>query len=576
MARNAPDSFDAVSLGILWDRLISLTDEIVSTLVRTSFSTIVSESYDLSCVVLDAEANSIAQGTMSIPVFIGSAPVTARHMLNRFPPETLKPGDVIFTNDPWLGTGHLFDVTMMRPVFRDGRIVAYTMSITHLPDIGGTGFGSAATEIYQEGLRFPIGKIADAGRIDERLIELVRANVRVPEQVVGDLMANVACNEVGGRQVLEFMDEYGIDDLGPLSRAIREQSEKAMREKIAGLKPGIYRNRIELEGLDQPIRFACRIEVKGDRIHVDFDGTGPCVRAGINVPFCYAHAMSLYSIKTLTLPSIPNNAGMTAPITVSAPVGCILNAQPPFATGGRHAMGHFVTPLIYGALAKAAPDRVQADSGMMNLVTFQGRHRNGRGVSTIYFAAGGYGALDGTDGVSTVPHPSNMAVVPVEVWETITSTTIERKNLLPDSGGAGKSRGGLGQEVVLRNDSGSPMTLLGMGNRTQFPARGLFGGGDGSLRVHALDGVPVNAKARIEMPPGARVTVREAGAGGFGDPRKRPVETVLSDVLDGFVTSKGALRDYGVKVDLRSGTAERVAAKPKAAAVHRGAKGKRA
>lgn len=193
------------------------------------------------------------------------------------------------------------------------------------------------------------------------------------------------------------------------------------------------------------------------------------MRAGINVPFCYTRAMSLYSVKTLTLPSIPNNGGMAAPITVEAPKGCILDAQHPFATGGRHAMGHFVVPLIYGALAKAAPDRVQADSGMMNLVTFQGRHRNGRGVSTIYFAAGGYGALDGTDGAPTVPHPSNMAVVPVEIWETITSTTIERKELLTDSGGAGAWRGGLGQEVVVRNDSGGPMTLLGMGNRTQFP-----------------------------------------------------------------------------------------------------------
>jgi N-methylhydantoinase B len=550
-------AFDAVSLGILWDRLISITDEIVSTLVRTSFSSIVSESYDLSCVVLDAEGNSMVQGTMSLPIFIASAPITARHMLEKFPPQTLKPGDVILTNDPWLGTGHLYDITVMRPVFRGGRIVAYTVSITHLPDIGGIGFGSSATEVYQEGLRLPIMKLVDGGVVDERLIELIRTNVRVPEQVIGDLMANTACNEVGGRQLVEFMDEYGIDDLTPLSHAIREQSERAMREKIATLKPGSYRNRIDLEGLDEPIRFATRIDVSRDRVHVDFAGTGPCVRAGINVPFCYARAMAFYAIKTLTLPNIPNNAGMTAPIGVSAPEGCILHAQPPAATGGRHAMGHFVTPLIYGALAKAAPDRIQADSGMMNLVTFQGRHRNGRGVSTIYFAAGGYGALDGVDGAATTPHPSNMAVVPVEVWETITSTTVERKQLRADSGGAGKQRGGLGQEVVLRNDSGHLMTLLGMGNRTQFPARGVFGGKDGALRMHAIDGKAVNAKARLELKPGSRITIREAGAGGYGDPQKRAPEAVLSDVRDGFVTAKAALRDYGVAVDLKRGTAVR-------------------
>jgi len=563
-------SYDAVSLGILWDRLISLTDEIVSTLVRTSFSTIVSESYDLSCVVLDPEANSIAQGTMSLPIFIASAPVTARHMLDRFPPETLAPGDVIFTNDPWMGTGHLFDITMMRPVFRDGRIVAYTLSITHLPDVGGIGFGSAATEIYHEGIRFPIMKLVEAGRLDDRLIELIRTNVRVPEQVIGDLMANVACNEVGGRQVLEFMDEYGIDDLLPLSRAIRAQSERAMREKIATFKPGTYRNAITLEGLDAPIRFACKIDVKRDSIHIDFTGTGPCVRAGINVPFCYARAMSLYAIKTLTLPSIPNNGGMAAPITVSAPENCILNAQPPFPTGGRHAMGHFVTPLIYGALAKAVPEGIQADSGMMNLITFQGRHPNGRGVSTIYFAAGGYGALEGVDGAATTPHPSNMAVVPVEVWESITGTTIERKHLLPDSGGAGKFRGGLGQEVVIRNDSGSLMTLLGMGSRTAFPAQGIFGGKPGTLRRHLIDGKAVNAKARVELKPGGRVTIREAGGGGYGDPRKRPPEAVLADARDGFVTAKGALRDYGVVVDPRRGTAVRgPSVKPRAARTSR-------
>jgi N-methylhydantoinase B len=561
-------TFDAVSLGILWDRLIALTDEIVSTLVRTSFSTIVSESYDLSCVVLDAEANSIAQGTMSVPIFIASAPVTARHMLERFPPETLEPGDVIFTNDPWLGTGHLYDITMMRPVFRHGRIVAYTLSITHLPDIGGIGFGSAASEIYHEGLRFPIMKLAPRGKVDERLIELIRTNVRVPEQVVGDLMANVAANEVGGRQVLEFMDEYGIDDLMPLSRAIRGQSERAMREKIALLKIGTYRNRIELEGLDAPIRFACKIDVAKDSIRVDFAGTGPCVRAGINVPFCYSRAMALYAIKTLTLPSIPNNAGMAAPIEVTAPEGCILHAQPPYATGGRHAMGHFVTPLIYGALAKAAPDRIQADSGMMNLITFQGRHRNGRGVSTIYFAAGGYGALDGVDGAATTPHPSNMAVVPVEIWESITSTTIEKKHLLPDSGGPGRFRGGLGQEVVIRNDSRHPMTLLGMGNRTRFPAQGVFGGKAGAPRKHAVDGRPVNAKARIELAPGGRISVREAGAGGYGDPRKRDPQMVLADVREGFVTKAGALRDYGVVADTARGTAMR--AKPSKRARPRG------
>lgn len=539
--------FDAVSLGIMWDRLVSLTDEIVSTLVRSSFSTIVYESYDLSCVVLDADTNSIAQGTFGIPAFIGSAPVTLRHMLKRFPAETLKPGDIVVTNDPWLGTGHLFDITMMRPVFRKGRIVAYTVSITHLPDIGGNGFGSASTEVYQEGLRLPICKLYDAGKINDLIVEIIRTNVRVPEQVMGDIMANVSCNEVGGRELLAFMDEYGLDDLRELSAAIRGQSERAMRAKISEFRDGTYRNRIKVEGFGEPVEFVVRVDVKGDSVEIDFDGTSGCVRAGVNVPICYTNAMGLHAIKSLTLPSIPNNEGSVAPIKVTAPPGCILNALPPFPTGGRHAMGHFVTPTIYGALAEAAPDRVQADSGMMNLITFQGRRRDDRAFSCLYFAAGGYGALENLDGWATLPHPSNMAVVPVEIWETLTNMTIESKRLLTDSGGPGRWRGGLGQEVVLRNDTGHTLTMLGMGNRMEFPARGQFGGGAGTLRVHAVDGQPVHAKGRIDVAPGAHITVTEAGGGGYGDPRQRARDAVRADLLDGFVSADAARAVYGLE-----------------------------
>jgi N-methylhydantoinase B len=538
-------SFDAVSLGIMWDRLVSLVDEIVSTLVRTSFSTIVNESYDLTCVVLDAEANSIAQGTFSVPVFIGSAPITLRHMLKRFPAETLKPGDVIVTNDPWLGTGHLYDITMVRPVFRKGRVVAYTLSITHLPDIGGSGFGSSAAEVYHEGIRIPICKFYEEGRRNDLLVEIIRTNVRVPEQVMGDVMANVACNEVGGRELLAFMDEYGLDDLTALSAAIRGQSEAAMRAKIRELGQGTYRNQIQVEGFDGACDYVVRIDVKGDNVAFDFTGTSGCVRAAVNVPFCYTNAMALHAIKSLLLPNIPNNAGSIAPISVFAPPGCILNAQPPFATGGRHAMGHFVTPLVYGALAQALPDRVQAGSGMMNLITFQGTRRDQRPFSTLYFAAGGYGALEGLDGWCTLPHPSNMAAVPVEVWETLTHTTIESKRLLPDSGGPGRWRGGLGQEVVLRNDTGHPIVTLGMGNRTMFPARGLFCGGDGTLRTHAVDGHPVHAKGRNELAPGQRMRIIEAGGGGFGDPAARARAAVAEDVAQGYVSRQAAKDIYG-------------------------------
>ncbi|MBM3491894.1 MAG: hydantoinase B/oxoprolinase family protein [Alphaproteobacteria bacterium] len=553
-------TLDAVSLGIMWDRLIALTDEIVSTLVRTSFSTIVRESYDLSVVVLDAGGHLMAQGTYSVPVFIGTAPRTLKYMLEKFPPHTLRPGDVLVTNDPWMGTGHMFDISVMRPVFRGRKIVAYTMSITHLPDVGGLGFGAAATEIFHEGLRLPICKLVKGGELDPFMVDLIHANCRVPDQVMGDLMANVSCNEVGGRQVLEFMQEYSLDDLSGLSHAIREHSEQAMRQKIREMRRGVYRNRVMVEAIDAPVEYACRVEVDDGEVRIDFTGTGPCVDRGINVPFCYTNAMSLYAIKCLTIPSIPNNGGATLPVKVSAPPGCILNAQPPVPTGGRHIMGHFVPPLIFGALAEAAPDKVQADCGMMDLMTVQGRHTNGRGVSTIYFSAGGFGALQGRDGTDTLPGPSNMAVVPVEIWETLTTLTVESKRLRPDSGGSGAARGGVGQEVVLRNDSGHPMTVFSMANRTEFPALGMAGGKAGAMRQHKINDVAVHPKGKYVLRPGDRITLVEAGGGGYGDPRQRPVAQVVADVREGFVTPEGAARDYGVRVDPATLLATRQAA----------------
>ena len=545
----AAPELDAVGLSIMWDRLIAITDEIVSTLVRTSFSTIVSESYDLTVVVMDADGRLMAQGTYSIPVFIGTAPLTLKYMLRRFPPETLKPGDVVVTNDPWLGTGHVFDICVMRPVFRRGRIVAYTMSITHLPDIGGIGFSAAASEVYQEGLRLPVVKLVRQGRLDEFIVELIRANVRVPEQTLGDIMANVTCNEVGERFLQEFMDEYGLDDLAPLSAAIREASERAMREKIGELKPGRYRNEIDIEGVEAPIRLACRVDVARDSVAIDFAGSGPAVRRGINVPFCYVNAMALYAIKALTIPAIPNNEGSVTPVSVTAPEGCILNAMPPSPTGGRHIIGHFVSGLIFGALVEAAPDKVQGDCGMVDILTVQGRHRDGRGVSTLYFAAGGFGALAGHDGPNVTPGPSNMAVVPVEVWESLTAMTVTKKELLADSGGAGAARGGLGQDVRLRNDSGHPMTVFFMGNRTEFPPPGYRGGKPGRLREARINGQAVHPKGRYRIQDGDELTLLQAGGGGFGPPQERPRDKLAADLANGFVTVEGVRRDYGIDLE---------------------------
>lgn len=538
-------SVDVISLGVQWDRLISIGDEIINSLVRSSFSTNVRESYDLSCVVFDSQGRSIAQGTYSVPSFTGTAPATLTAMLARFPAHTLRPGDVVMTNDPWIGTGHLFDINVMQPVFRRGRLVGYAMSITHLPDIGGAGFSATAREVYEEGLRLPVCMLARGGVVNEEIVELVRQNVRVPEQTMGDLMANMACTTVGGRMLNEFMDEYRLDSIDPLADAILEQSERAIREQIGLLPPGVYRNRIDIEGIDRPLTLACEITIAGEQVHIDFAGSSDAIRSAINVPICYTRAMSCYAIKCLTTPHIPNNQGSVKPITISAPTGCLLNAVPPSPTGGRHIIGHFVVPLLFGALADVLPDRVQADSGMLNLLNVFGTTRDGRPVASIFFASGGFGALQGQDGAATTPSPSNMTGTSIEVWENLTGMFIESKGLLADSGGPGEFRGGLGQRIEFINDSGRDVVISCMAGRNEFPPLGLRGGKPGALRQVLINGNPVHPKGRYVLAPGDRVTTLEAGGGGMGDPLRRSREAVQRDLDAGFVTPQGAALEYG-------------------------------
>lgn len=544
MNQSAAREINSVSLGILWDRLISITNEIVQTLVRTSFSSIARENYDLSCVLFDGRGRSLAQGTMSVPVFIGTAPQTMRYMLERFPPELLEPGDVVLTNDIWMGTGHLWDVNVMRPAFRDGRIVGYAMSISHLPDIGGRGFSAVNTDMYEEGLQIPITKIVRAGKLNDELVELIRKNVRVADQVIGDIMANVAATEVGCRHLLEFMDEYGLSQLDTLSDLIVGQSETAMRKSIKSIPDGVYRNKIKVEAFDEPITLACAISVRGDRLTIDFDGTGPVLPAAINVPLCYTRAVATYAIKAMVLPNIPNNEGSVTPIEVTAPKGCILDALPPAATGARLLVGHFVMPLIFGALATALPDLVQGDPGMMSVCNFVGKDRQGRDFTTLFFSAGGFGALKGLDGTAATPAPSNMMVMPTETWETMTGLRIISRSLRADSGGPGQFRGGLGQRIVLANETGNPATVFTMGTRTEFPAQGVCGGLAGALRRYFINGKEIHPKGCYEMAPGDVLELLEAGGGGYGDVMKRDRLSIESDISHGFLTRAAAERDY--------------------------------
>ena len=547
MSRIGQGGYDPIALGVQWDRLIAIADEIINALVRTSFSTNVRESYDLSCIIFDARGRAMAQGTYSSPGFTGTAPLTLAHMLDTFPSESLRPGDVIMTNDPWMGTGHLFDVSVMQPAFKAGKLVGFIMSVTHLPDIGGAGFAATAREVYEEGLRFPVCKLVRAGNVDEFVLSLLRFNVRVPEQTIGDLMANVTCTTVGARLLIEFMDEYGLDSVASLADAIITYSDRALREELKAIPDGVYRNQVEIEGFNAPITLACTVAISGDEASVDFAGSGPPVHAAINVPLCYTQAMALYAIKLLTTTKIPNNQGSILPIRVSAPPDCILNAQPPYPTGGRHIIGHFGVPLIFGALAEVLPHRIQADCGMLNLINVQGKTREGEGVSSIFFASGGFGALKDLDGRSCCPGPSNITGTPIEVWENLTGTFVGSKALLIDSGGAGQFRGGLGQIIEIRNDSGQPMTVSCLASRTTFAPMGVLGGKPGRKRSVFVNGKPAHSMGRYILQPGDTLVTLEAGGGGYGDPRARSPESIRADVEAGYVSPDAAREEYGLK-----------------------------
>lgn len=540
-------TIDIITLGIVWDHLISIADELLLALVRTSFSMTVREAWDAGAVIFDRLGRPIAQGSQSTPAFTGTAFYTIEKLLEIYPAHSLEDGDVIITNDPWIGTGHLADVSVLRPVFRNGSLLGFVMTITHLVDIGGRGASVSSREIFEEGLLIPPIKIYRRGQVNEALLDIIKGNVRAPEQVVGDIMANISGTYAGAVKLNEMLDRHGLEDLQQIADGIISQSETAVRKKILAMPDGVYNNQLEAETRDeQPLTLACSLKIKTDSVKISFAGTSPCVPYAINVPLCYTRSWCAYTLKCLTTPSIPNNLANVLPLEVTAPENCILNAQHPAATLGRNTVGWYVVPLLMGAFARALPDAVQAEPGMATAVVFNGTLRNGGRLLDQYFATGGMGAMAGLDGRQTTPAPTNCAMISSEIWEDETEVAVLERRILPDSGGAGQYRGGPGQQVVLKNNTGHPITLSLFGLRTEFPAKGYAGGRDGGLRAFRINNEAVTGKGTHTLPAGGLFTIQEAGGGGFGDPGKRPDEKIYEDYRKGFISSAGAEQDYGV------------------------------
>ena len=450
---------DAVVFQVLWARLRALMNEAGATLRRTAFSFPTHESNDFATVLMDVNGDSIAQSIQSIPSFLATLPLTTKAILAKRAAVAWQPGDVVLTNDPWIGAGHLPDVSIVQPIFQSDRLVGFVGSITHVSDIGGMLFGGQSKEVFEEGLRFPPTLIQTAAGPNETFYEIIRA--------------------IGG--VVELLGEGELRDLGEFGRVVQTRSEAAMRAAIRKVPPGEYRRTVFADGYDAPIRIECVVRVKDGEILVDYTGSSPEVPYPLNGVHNFTFAYTVYPLKCAIGPDIPNNSGTFRPFTVIAPEGSILNCRFPAPVGLRHINGQFLQAAILGALAEIIPADVIAESGSPSAIAvISGKNAAGQAFVVYLYLSGGMGARSAKDGLSTTNFPSTITNVPVEVAEQAAPIVIECKEYRVGSAGDGRQRGGFGQEVRVRNIAPGPITVSMLTDRHKQAARGFAGGADGT------------------------------------------------------------------------------------------------
>ena len=532
----AETPLDAVTIEILWSRIISIVDEAAKVIARTAFSTLSNEANDFACVLTDAQGRSLAQNTYGIPSFIATLPATVRHTLAAFPAAEMQPGDIYITNDPWQGTGHLPDVCLIKPIFHDGQIVAFAATTSHVPDIGGAVRSAAPREIYEEGLHIPLMRFLRDGVPDRLLLQLIEINVRTPAQTIGDIWAQVSANEMMAARLVAMLDEYRLKALTGLSDEILTRSEAAMRRAISFLPQGVTRYAMQTDGIDAPFHLEVALTVCDGEITADFAGTSPQQPRAVNCPLTYTNAMTFYALKCALLPDLPNNDGMFRPIRVTAPERSLLNPLFPAAVGARSATGHYVPVLIFGALHRLIPERVMAAPGspLWNL-TLTGDRGGGQGRFTAaLFFNGGLGARPDRDGAPCLSWPSNISSTPVEIAERNAPVLFEHKRLSAGSGGEGRYRGGLGQEVSIALEAEGGASAHFMVERTRFGAPGLEGGATGARGSVHINGVEVDGRTPQHLQAGDVIMLTTPGGGGYGDPAQRDPAQRMRDTTLGY------------------------------------------
>ncbi|MFD2249144.1 N-methylhydantoinase B [Pseudochelatococcus lubricantis] len=529
-----------IRMQVMWNRLVSVVEEQALTLLRTAFSTSVRESGDLSAGVFNPKGEMLAQAVTGTPGHVNTMAEAVAHFMAAIPRDDMFVGDTYVTNDPWLGTGHLHDITMVSPSFLDGKLVAFFACTAHVVDVGGRGFGADGKSVYEEGIQIPIMKFAEKGVVNRDLVHLLRVNVREPNQVVGDFYSLAACNDVGRRRLTGMMREAGLSSLDDLGTFIFSRTREAMLERIASLPKGSWSNELTTDGYDEPVKLAATVSVGEGGLHVDFSGTDAMSRWGINVPIIYSKAYACYALKCVVAPDIPNNAASLALFTVSSPTN-ILNAARPAPVSLRHVIGHLVPDLILGALATALPGRILAEGAgalwNIHLSVRPVAGAEGRRAEVLMFNSGGMGARPGLDGLSATAFPSGVHTMPIEATENTGPIVIWRKELRPDSGGDGEFRGGLGQIIEIEALAGHEFDFSAMFDRVRHPARGRAGGVDGRAGVARLDdGTPMRPKGWQHVPAGRRLVLELPGGGGYGPPERRSSEARQLDLTRGYVS----------------------------------------
>ncbi len=537
------DQTREIRMQVMWNRLISVVEEQAMTLLRTAFSTSVREAGDLSAGVFDPEGRMLAQAVTGTPGHVNTMAEAVGHFIAAIPRDRMYPGDTYVTNDPWLGTGHLHDITMVSPSFKGDRLVGFFACTAHVVDVGGRGFGADGKSVYEEGIQIPILKFAERGEVNETLLALLRSNVREPGQVVGDFYSLAACNEVGHRRLIDMMAEIGLESLDDLGAFIFTRTRAAMLDRVRALPQGAWSNSLDTDGYDAPVRLAATVQIAGDVVNVDFTGTDGVNPRGINVPIIYSKAYASYALKCVVAPEIPNNWASLEAFTVTSPEN-ILNAPRPAPVSVRHVIGHLVPDLVLGALAKALPGRVLAEGAAalwnihMSVRPVAGAQ--GRRAEILMFNSGGMGARPGLDGLSATAFPSGVMTMPIEATEQVGPVIVWRKELRPGSGGDGQHRGGLGQIIEIEPAPGHEFDFSAMFDRVNHAAKGRDGGKGGAAGIVALDdGTALKPKGWQHVPAGRRLVLHLPGGGGYGDPARRDADARAIDARRGYVTETG-------------------------------------